>query len=164
MKQNVEKIDMAFEQLDDALKAYFDGRYHSATVLAGASEQLLAGYVMKHNLTPAWKQARSSITKIANGLRSLQEMDPTPTTEKDIGDLLNHVYNHSKHAGKAEHVIWFDPRFEAQQLIDRAIANFDALFALSDYRDLPDLPLVQRFVRESAEAVRAEEPEEHDQA
>jgi len=151
MKQNVQKIDIAIEQLDDALKAYFDGRYHSATVLAGASEQLLAGYVMKHNLTPAWKQARTSITKIANGLRSLQKMDPTPTTEKDIGVLLNYAHNHSKHAGKDEHTIWFDPRFEAQQIIDRAIANFDALFVLSDYRDLPELPLAQRFVLKSAE-------------
>jgi HEPN domain-containing protein len=50
--QSIRKIDMAMEQLEDALEAYFRGHYHSATVLAGAAEQLFAGYLLKYGLNP----------------------------------------------------------------------------------------------------------------
>src|SRR5262245_43028542 len=36
--KEVQRIDIAAEQLTDALEAYFDRRFHSATVLAGAAE------------------------------------------------------------------------------------------------------------------------------
>lgn len=105
----VSKLAMAVEQLDDSLKAYFDGRYHSAIVLAGAAEQLFAGYVLKQNMEPAWSQTRRTITKIANGLHYRQTGEPGKATEKDIGDLLTHAYNNSKHAGAKDHVVQMNP-------------------------------------------------------
>jgi hypothetical protein len=144
--QQIEKIQIASEQLEDALSAYFAGRFHSALVLASAAEQLYAGYVMKHGETPAWKRSRSVVTKIANGLR--REEGDKPTCEDDIGDLLNRAYNSSKHAGKNDHTVFMDPQFEANVAIERAIENYDALERLG-ISGLPDMPLAQRFLEES---------------
>lgn len=155
--RQVQKLDIAAEQLEDALKAYFDGRFHSAIVLAGAAEQLLAGYVLKHGLTPAWSHMRTSILKIANALKEQDDHGSSLSTEKDIGDLMNRVYNHSKHAGAKDHGVWMDPKLAAQEVIDRAISNYDVLFGRGDY-DLSDLPLAQRFMTEPVEQVQMEEP------
>lgn len=145
--QEVEKLQIAIEQLEDALVAYFAGRFHSAIVLAGASEQLLAGYLLKYGQTPSWVQTRGIVTRIANALRD--EPDEEPTTEKEIGDLLNRSYNNSKHAGTSDHVVVMDPHFEAKAVIDRAITNFDALDALG-VTGLREISLAQRFMVESA--------------
>ncbi|MBU1222789.1 MAG: hypothetical protein KKA22_06470 [Gammaproteobacteria bacterium] len=147
---------MAVEQLEDALKAYFANRYHSAIVLAGASEQLLAGYVLKHKMEPSWSQMRGAITKIANGLHQQVAGKPGMTTEKNIGDLLNRAYNHSKHAGTKDHIVLMNPKFEARELIDRCISNYDMLFARTDYR-LQDIPLIQNFMHESINEVQFED-------
>jgi len=149
--QEVKKIDMAFQQLEDALTAYFNDRYHSALVLAAAAEQLFAGYMHLHKLEPAFTNMRRIIVKIANGLKGTAATNPT--TEKDIGDLLNRAYNHSHHAGKTELELRMNPKFEAQETIDRAISNYDTL---SSRYDLPALPLAQRFVEESADGVALE--------
>lgn len=149
--QSVKKINMAVEELEDALDAYFKGRFHSATVLAGAAEQLFAGYLHKYGLKPAWNGERTIITKIANGLRS--DANEKPTTEDQIGNLMNRAYNHSKHAGKADHDIEMDARTESWRVIDRAISNYDQLFSHPDL-DLPDLPLAQRFRMESLSDVQ----------
>jgi hypothetical protein len=153
--RQVQKLHIATEQLEDALKAYFDGRFHSAVVLAGAAEQLLAGYVAKHGLTPAWSQMRTAIVKIANVLKAQEGNTGSPTTEKDIGDLMNHVYNNSKHAGTKDHIVWMDPKLAAQEVIDRAITNYDALSTRNDY-NLSDLPLAQQFMMETVEQERIE--------
>jgi hypothetical protein len=154
--RQVQKLDIAVEQLEDALKAYFDGRFHSAIVLAGAAEQLLGGYVLKHRLTPAWSQMRSAILKIANALNEKDGHSGSPSTGKQIGDLMNRVYNHSKHAGAKDHTVWMDPKLAAQEVIDRAISNYDVLFGRNEY-NLPDLALAQRFMTESVEQVQMEE-------
>ena len=138
------KLIIAAEQLEDALQAFFNGRYHSAIVLAGAAEQLLAGYMLKHGLSPAWHQEQKTITKIANGLKARDEAATEATTEKDIGDLMNHAYNHSKHAGKKDHVVAFDSKFEAMSIIDRALSNYDVLSARPEY-SLDYLSLAHRF-------------------
>ncbi|MDI1236065.1 MAG: hypothetical protein PSV26_01120 [Polaromonas sp.] len=151
--QKIQKIDIALEQLEDALEAYFKGRHHSATVLAGAAEQLFAGYMLKCGLEPAWPQERAIITRIANALK--EEGDVEPTTEKKIGDLMNHSYNHSKHAGKTGHEVSMDSKSEARRIIDRAITNYDQLCGQMEH-DLPDLPLAQRFRLESISEVRSE--------
>jgi len=145
--QQIEKIQIASEQLEDALSAYFAGRFHSALVLASAAEQLFAGYVMKHGETPAWKRSRSIVTKIANTLR--REEGDKPTYEGDIGDLLNRAYNSSKHAGKNDHTVFMDPKFEASVAIERAIENYDALERLG-ISGLPDMPFAQRFLDEES--------------
>ena len=152
----VTKLTMAVEQLEDSLKAYFGGRYHSAIVLAGAAEQLFAGYVLKQQMEPAWSQTRRTITKIANGLHYRQTGEPGKTTEKDIGDLLNHAYNHSKHAGTKDHVVRMNPKFEARELLDRVISNYDMLFGCGAY-DLPDIPLFHDFLQEPIDEMRLEE-------
>lgn len=100
--QEVKKLDMTVEQLEDALKAYFDGRYHSATILAGAAEQLFEGYLLKHKQEPAWTNMRSAATKIANGLKQQSGEVEKPTTLDDMGKVMNHAYNNSKHAGSKD--------------------------------------------------------------
>jgi hypothetical protein len=149
----VQKIHIAVEQLEDALEAWFNARYHSAIVLAGAAEQLFGGYLMKHGIEPTYAQERRIITKIANSLRS--ESGEEQTTEKDIGDFLNRGYNHSKHAGKSDHQLQMDAREEAYRVIDRAITNYDQLLASPEY-DLPDLPMAQKFRMESLAQIRDE--------
>jgi hypothetical protein len=150
--RKIQKIDIAFEQLGDALEAYFAGRFHSALVLAAAAEQLFAGYLYKYGLTPAYINERYIITKLSNRLRYVS--GEKETTEKDIGAFLNRVYNHSKHAGKDELDVWMDAKDEARRVIDRAISNYDQL-SLRIEHDLQDLPLAQRF-RVEPIRVRAE--------
>ncbi|RTL22483.1 MAG: hypothetical protein EKK52_06125 [Burkholderiales bacterium] len=144
--QDVRKIDMAVQQLQDALEAYFKQRYHSALVLAAASEQLFAGYMNLHKMEPAYSSIRRAVVKIANDLKSRSGAAFEPTTEKDIGGLLNRAYNHSHHAGKTDLEVRMNPKFEAQEAIDRAISNFDSL--LLTY-DLPEVAGAQRFIEES---------------
>jgi len=145
-RQQIEKLQIASEQLEDALSAYFSGRFFSALVLASAAETLFAGYVMKHGETPAWKRSRSIVTRIANALHL--KSGEQPISEKHIGDLLNKAYNSSKHAGKDDHTVVMDPQFEANVALERAIENYDALERLG-ISGLPEMPLAQRFVQES---------------
>ena len=152
----VPKLAMAVEQLEDSLKAYFERRYHSAIVLAGAAEQLFAGYVLKERMEPAWTQTRRTITKIANGLHYRRTGEPGKSTEKDIGDLLNHAYNHSKHAGAKDHVVRMNPKFEARELLDRVISNYDMLLGCGTY-DLPEISLFHDFIQEPIDEIRLEE-------
>ncbi|VWX34069.1 conserved hypothetical protein [Limnobacter sp. 130] len=151
--QEVKKIDMALQQLEDALAAYFGGRYYSALVLAAAAEQLFGGYLHLHGINPAFSRLRTSIVKIANALKEKSGSDAKPTTERDIGDLLNNAYNQSHHAGKTGLELLMNPRFEARETLDRAISNFNSL--LSGY-ELPDLPLVERFLEEAADEITIE--------
>jgi hypothetical protein len=148
MKKSIAKIDIGVEQLEDALKAYYDQRYFSAIVLAGAAEQLLGGYVMKHGLKPSFVSMRSAATKIANGLNAQAGDNASRSTKKSIVDLMNFAYNNSKLAGKTELTVELDPQREAQDVLDRAISNFDALFGVREY-ELRDIPLAQRFVRDT---------------
>jgi hypothetical protein len=151
--RKAQKIDMAFEQLTDALDAYFAGRFHSAIVLGAAAEQLFAGYLYKYGLKPAYIHERSLITRLANALR--YHSGDKETTEKDIGDFMNRVYNHSKHAGKADLEVWMDARDEARLVIDRAISNYDQV-CLRPEHPLPDLPSAQKFRMETIRDLRAE--------
>ena len=151
--QEVKKLDMAVQQLEDALTSYFNGRYHSALVLAAAAEQLFAGYMHLHEIEPAFSNMRRIIVKIANGLKSASGSTDKPTTEKNIGELLNKAYNHSHHAGKTELELRMNPKFEARETLDRAISNFDAL---SSKYDLPESPLAQQLFAESANEVSLE--------
>ena len=70
----------------------------------------------------------------------------SPTTEREMGDIMNRPYNHSKHAGIKELAVWMDPHADSREFIDRAISNYDMLFGCSEYQ-LPDLSLAQRFER-----------------
>ena len=143
--QKIRKIDMAVQQLEDALQAYFDGRYHSALVLAAAAEQLFAGYMHLHEIEPAFSNRKKAIVSVANSLKSRSDASIKQTTDKDIGELLNRAYNQSHHAGKTELELHMNPKFEAQETIDRAVSNFDSL--QSGY-ELPELVLAQRFVKD----------------
>lgn len=86
---------------------------------------------------------RKTVTLIANSLK--EHANEPPTTEDDIGKILNRAYNHSKHAGTKDHIVLMNPRFEAQELIDRCISNFDTLFRLHEY-NLKDVPGIQEFM------------------
>ena len=151
--QKVQKVDMAFEQLSDALDAYFAGRFHSAIVLGAAAEQLFAGYLHKYGLKPAYIHERSVIARLANALR--YQSGEVGTTEKSIGDFMNRVYNHSKHAGKADLEVWMDARDEARLVIDRAISNYDQV-SLRPEHPLPDLPSAQKFRTATIRDIRTE--------
>lgn len=41
--EEVQKLNIVVEELEDALQAYFNDRFHSATVLAGAAEEHFTG-------------------------------------------------------------------------------------------------------------------------
>jgi hypothetical protein len=146
-------LDIAIEQLRDALDKYVEGHFYSAIVLAGAAEQLLAGHLLKDGLTPSFSQERAAATKIANGLKGLDGSGSVTSTEKEVGNLMNRAYNSSKHAGKDDHLVRMDPQAAALEVIDRAISNYDLLSTRPDY-ELPDLPLAQQLKEEYANQAR----------
>jgi hypothetical protein len=112
-------------------------------VLAGAAEQLFAGYLLKHGDEPAFSSSRVASVDLANAILAAHGLE---TNEKRMGDAMNRAYNHSKHAGSTDHTVRMDSRAEARDVIDRAISNFDGCAALG-YR-VPVIELAQRFMTE----------------
>jgi hypothetical protein len=143
--EEVEKMTMGIQQLEDALLRYYEERYHSAIVLAGAAEQLFAGYLHKHGEEPAFNSSRAASAGLANLI--LAEKGRA-VTEKEMGDAINRPYNQSKHASSSDLVVKMNPKHDARHFIERAIQNFDACSALG-YSNLPVIDLAQRFTTET---------------
>ncbi len=140
----VKKLTIAVEQLEDGLKAFFDQRYFSAIVLAGAAEELLGNYLKKHDLPNAFQEFKSVAAKIAETLESASASIKLSDVEKYVGDRMNRAYNECKHSSPRKDEIWLEPRSDAKDALDRALANYYLLFSLGEYR-LTDIPLASQF-------------------
>ncbi|HZX76345.1 hypothetical protein [Lysobacter sp.] len=137
----VEKLTVACEFLEQALRLYYESYHFSAIHLAGAAEELLGAHLTLLGQSSTFHSYRTAGVELANALGS-----GSPVTRKDMEGLLNHAKNRSKHMDLAEdNFITFDPAEEARELLDRAVSDY---YHLMQYCQLPETPLVARFNRE----------------
>ena len=112
---------IAEQQLVAALKLWREQDFVSALTLAGAAEEILGKRLRKLGREPTFDQLRDLIVALAR-----QEGDTSPNLEKTIGDLLNSTKNELKHYG-GDDSLSFDLRADAQEMLERAVANYQAL-------------------------------------
>ena len=140
----VEKLTVADELLEQALRLYYEGTsYFAALHLAGAAEELLGAHLTAVGAKSTFESWRTDGVELANSLR----VDGTPITKRDMGNLLNHAKNRTKHMDSIEDgVAGFDPADEARELLDRAVSDF---YHLMQYFPLVETPLIARFNRDT---------------
>ena len=114
-------VEIAEHQLIAALMLWRQHDYLSALTLAGAAEEILGKRLRKLGREPSFEQLRDLIVALAR-----QEGDTSHDLEKVIGDLLNSTRNELKHYSGDE-LLSFDLRTDAQEMLERAIANYQAL-------------------------------------
>jgi hypothetical protein len=112
---------IAEHQLRTALRLWQEQDYLSALTLAGAAEEILGKRLQKVGRKPSFDQLKALIVAIAR-----QDGDTDPKLEAVVGDRLNHTRNQLKHySGDDE--LCFDLRTDCQEMLERAIGNFQAL-------------------------------------
>ena len=132
----IERLTVACELLDEALRLYFEPRANYACLhLAGAAEEIFGAYVDKHGGESAFANHR----RVGVRLSAYFSSDGTPSSEKAIGDVINFAKNNTKHG---HGLVDFDPRAEAQELLERALTNY---YQLMNVFDLPETESMRRF-------------------
>lgn len=136
-----DKLTVACELLDQALRLYYERLYFSAIHLAGAAEELLGAHLTAIGKSSTFHNFRTAGVELANSFG-----EGAPITRKEMEGLLNHAKNHTKHMDSAgDSVITFDPVEEARELLDRAVSDY---YHLMQYSSLTETPLVAKFNRE----------------
>ncbi|MCY3546554.1 MAG: hypothetical protein OXH49_06700 [Gemmatimonadetes bacterium] len=122
-------LSAAQRQLLQALRLYEEGEdYYSVITLSGATEEIFGRLSRKMGLGSALDRRTATLQKISE--RFLQQELGT----REAADSVNRAKNWLKH-GKDP--LSFDARFEAQDMLERAIQNW--------------LPIMTECVNESSE-------------
>lgn len=116
---NAEEI--AERQLLAALKLWHEHDYVSSLTLAGAAEEILGKRLRKLGAEPSFDQMKAIIVAL-----SRQEGDTDPNLESLVAKMLNSTRNELKHYAGDESLS-FDLRSDCQELIERALGNYQAL-------------------------------------
>ena len=133
-----EKLAVATQQLDTALRLYFGRReYFSAITLAGAAEEILGVYPKIH------KQPNAFDADLESSLRVYRWLHGTDGSSDSMQKTINRVKNSAKHMrGKNDVRLTCDPREEARDILDRAVTNY---YHLMSFEDLSETPRIRRF-------------------
>lgn len=113
--------EIAEKQLIAALQMWKEEKLVPAITLAGAAEEILGKRLRKLGVEPSFDNMKSAVMKIA---RVLGETDSK--LEKDVAYLINSTKNELKHYSGDE-ALDFDLREDAEEILDRAIANYTML-------------------------------------
>jgi hypothetical protein len=130
------KLEVASELLTEALRLFLEEKSYFASLnLAGAAEGILGKFIENIGGVPAFKNMRDTavlfLERDDDG-GSVPRGDPV----RDMADLINSAKNSTKH-GIID--VEFDPKEEAQDLIDRAIENYYTLQSQFDLRQIDQL-------------------------
>lgn len=135
-----EKLDVGREQLEVALRLFFEGTdYFAVITLAGAADELLGAHVKA-------KGEATSLEELVRGaVRISSVLSGSPANPKDIFKIANYPRNASKHMDdKADSKIRVHLKRDATDLLGRAVDNY---YRLMQHYDLPETELVGRFNR-----------------
>jgi len=143
MRETTEKLVVAVELLDRALRMYYEGSsYFAALHLAGGAEEILGAYV------ECREEGASSLKSLLSGAVEFSKLlnDGVASKPKNIRDVINHPKNQTKHMdkGNGEHVT-FDSKMEARNLLERAVSNYYTLMRENNRYNLPETELLSRF-------------------
>ena len=118
--------DMALEQLDTALRLYFEEEksYYSVITLAGAAEELL-GKLLKEN---GQKTALNITTKKGRAVSERLRGEDEAAPERWFATRANNAKNRLKHGSPNQSKsVEFDAEEEAKDMLQRAIDNYSML-------------------------------------
>ena len=123
--QKYEKIDMAKQMLETALRLFKEGNdYFSVLQITSASEEILGKYLKS-------KRIKNSLDLNAEAFVLLRKK---LSGKKDkIGEakyILNKPRNSGKHMNEKDSQDFFvftDPRYDAEEMLERAIENWRKL-------------------------------------
>lgn len=135
-----EKLDVGREQLEVALRLFFEGaEYFAVITLAGAADELLGAYVEA-------KGEATSLTELVRGaVRISSALSGSPSKPKNIIKIANYPRNASKHMDdEADSKVRVNLKRDATDLLSRAVDNY---YRLMQHHDLPETELVGRFNR-----------------
>ena len=111
--------DIAKEQLETALRLYFEQRdFYSVITLAGAAEEIL-GKMLNHT------GEKNLLESLVTAALELSKLDGQEVTAREIRDYANYARNRAKHFGIDMED--FDERAEVKDLLNRAISNYNSL-------------------------------------
>lgn len=133
-----EKLSVATEQLDTALRLYF-GRhdYFSVITLAGAAEEILGVYLKIHGRPNAFDETLESSLRVYRWLFGEEE------SRDSLHKTVNRVKNSSKHMmGKNDISLECNPREEAKKVLDRAVSNY---YCLMEFEEINETPRIRKF-------------------
>jgi hypothetical protein len=133
-----DKLTVASQQLDTALRLYFGRReYFSAITLAGAAEEILGVYLKLH------KQPNAFGNDLDASLRVYRWLHGAEGSPKQLHKTINRVKNSTKHmAGRSDRTLTCDAREEARDILDRAVTNYYRLMSLEP---LTETPRIRKF-------------------
>jgi hypothetical protein len=113
--------EIAERQLLSAFARWHEKDYVAAITLAGAAEEILGKRLRRLGREPSFDNFRNAVMAIAN---NLGEVDPK--LESTVSSLINQTKNELKHYAGDE-CLEFDLKADAQELLERAIANYTML-------------------------------------
>jgi len=120
----ISKFHVAEEQLLDAINLYIEGRYYSASTLAGAAEEIFGRILEHQGKDSALKEANEFQNKI-NEVVNLPKQ-PIRKTANRLYDLRNNLKHISpEKTGNSVLHFRFSPDFQTSLL--RAIHNYQKL-------------------------------------
>ncbi|WP_235576603.1 hypothetical protein [Pseudomonas taeanensis] len=137
-----EKLKVATELLDRALCMYYEGNsYFAALHLAGGAEEVLGAYVERSGRESSFKSLLHGAVKLSKFFG-----DGVESKTKDIAAIMNYAKNRTKHMDEeGDDHVYFDPKVEARDLLDRAVSNY---YTLMNFHELPETELLRRFNQE----------------
>ncbi len=130
-----EKLDIVSQMIETALSLFLERKdYFSVLQIAGACDEILGKYLKLKGINTSLEtdvEAVNSIKKSLSGVDS---------TFKETRDFLNKSKNSIKHMNdSADTTVTMDPEDEAEEMLDRAIANWRKLGRSST-------PLMEKFL------------------
>ena len=116
-----EKIDIASQMLDTALSLFMEKKdYFSVLQIAGACDEILGKHLKLKGIETSLE---TQVTALHSIKKSLSGVDSPLKRIRD--ELLNKAKNSIKHMNNAnERHIDMDPKFEAEEMLDRVIMNW----------------------------------------
>lgn len=135
-----DKLDVGREQLEVALRLYFEGaQFFAVITLAGAAEELLGAYVRAKGEATALEELVRGAVCMSSALFG------SPSKPKDIVRVANLPRNASKHMDdEADSKVRVQLKQDATNLLSRAVDNY---YRLMQHYELPESELVGRFNR-----------------
>lgn len=134
-----EKLVIATELLDCALRMYYEGNSYFASLhLAGGAEEILAAYVKRHGGTSSFESSRDFIVMVSKTdfVKNSTENDVVELKAKCTGDLMNRAKNTTKHMHeKDDGFVHFDAQTEAKDMLNRALNNYYQLMSFIDLEE-----------------------------
>jgi hypothetical protein len=139
------KFTVALELLDRAIELYLRrDSYYSALHLAGAAEEILAVYV-RELPTDSPSGAGSASDQLKQLFAAVTNQEDSQASEKWFHHRTYNAKNSVKHRrGKGDNFVDFDPKKEAEELLELAVSTYFQLFSRTS---IPYLPSVEAFDR-----------------